>query len=94
MLNIYEKSIIAKFVCINNVEFELSKLFVCLNQIIKTKEDNPLREYEIYYVDEMNKLVDIGIVNININSGMTAVYYMKDERTINNLLEDLYKVTE
>ena len=98
-ISIYEKPVITKFVTVNGVEFELGKLFGCLEEISRTKVDDhygdySLRNYELSHTDEMDKLVKMGFVKNYTGSRMANLYCMKDEKGINDLLNKLYTLCD
>ena len=93
-IKMYEKPVITKFVTVNGVEFELGSLYTCLSEIRNTEEDDhygeySLRGYELSYPDEMDKLVEMGLVKNYTGSRMANLYCMKDEKGIEDLLDRL-----
>ena len=99
-IKIYEKPVITKFVAVNGVEFELGNLVCCLKEIRqRTKKndhwgDYSLRDYELSYPEDMDKLVQIGLVKNYIGSRMANLYCMEDEKAINDLIKALYELDE
>ena len=98
-IRIYKKPIMTKFIVINGIEFEASHLFGCLEEIRQTKEDDhygdySLRNYELSYPDEMDKLVKMGFVKNYTGSRMANLYCMKDEKGIEDLMTKLYELDE
>lgn len=96
-IKLYEKPIITKFVTINDEEFELKDLYGALYQIQQTKEDDhygdySLRDYNLDSKETMDKLVKIGLVKNYTGPRMANLYCMKDENSINDLLNTLYKL--
>lgn len=97
-IQIYKKPVMTKFVIIDEEEFELSKLYSCLEQIIEeTLEDDhfgaySLRDYEICYPRAMDKLVEMGLVKKYIGSRMANLYCAKDKKGMKNLLNSLRKL--
>lgn len=96
-IKIYEKPVMTKFVVVNGVEFELGNLFGCLEEIRRTEVDDhygdySLRDYELSYPNEMNKLVEMGLVKNYIGSRMANLYCMKNEKEIEDLVEKLYEL--
>lgn len=95
-IDIYDKPVITKFINVNGVEFELSKLFGCLEEIRRTEVDDhygdySLRDYELSHPREMNKLVKMGLVKNYTGPRMANLYCMKDEEIINKLINYLYE---
>ena len=99
-IKIYEKPVITKFVTVNGVEFELGNLVCCLEEIRqRTKEndhwgDYSLRDYELSYPEDMDKLTQMGLVKNYTGSRMANLYCMKDEKGINDLIRTLYELDE
>ena len=96
-IKMYEKPVITKFVTVNGVEFKLGELFCCLEEIRRTEENDhygeySLRGYELSYPDEMDKLVEMGLVKNYTGSRMANLYCMKDEKGIEDLLDRLYEL--
>lgn len=96
-IEIYEKPVITKFVTVNGVEFELGELLCCLEEIRRTEKDDhygdySLRDYELSYPNEMDKLVKMGLVKNYIGSRMANLYCMKDEEKIEKLIMALYEL--
>lgn len=98
---IIEKMIPTKFVVLNGVEFELSNLFCCLHQILnQTKIDDKygdysLRDYELEYYLETQKLVEFGWVKHYRGSRMANLFCVKSEETYQimaDLLRQLYEI--
>lgn len=98
-IKMYEKPVITRFVSINGVEFELGNLFGCLEEIRRTKTGDhygnySLRDYELSYPNDMDKLVEMGLVKNYIGSRMANLYCMKDEKGIEDLVNKLYELDE
>lgn len=98
-IEIYKKPVITKFVTVNGVEFELSKLYCCLDEIRQTEENDhygeySLRSYELSCPKEMDKLVKMGLVKNYTGSRMANLYCMKDEKEIDDLVHMLYELDE
>lgn len=97
-IEIYEKPVITKFVSVDGVEFELGKLYGCLNQLLEeTKEDDhygdySLRDYEVHDLKTMRKLVNMGFVKNYTGSRMADLYCMEDKNKISSLLDALYNL--
>lgn len=96
-IKIYEKPVITKFVLINGEEFELGNLYTCLSEIRDTKEDDKygdysLRDYELSYPNEMDKLVKMGLVKNYTGSRMANLYCMKDKKAIDELEITLHEL--
>jgi len=97
-VKIYEKPVITKFVLVNGIEFELGNLYTCLSEIKETKEDDKygdysLRDYELSYPVEMDKLVKMELVKNYTGSQMANLYCMKDEKGIDELETMLHKLS-
>lgn len=93
----YEKPVLTTFATVNGIEFVLSELLCCLEEIRRTQEDDrygeySLREYELSYPCEMDKLVKMGLVKNYTGSKMANLYCMKDELEIEELMTALYKL--
>lgn len=98
-IKIYEKPVMTQFIILNGVEFKASHLYCCLEEIRQTKKDDhygdySLRDYELSYPEEMDKLVKMGLVKNYTGSRMANLYCMKDEKAIKNLVEKLYELDE
>lgn len=97
-IKIYEKPVVTKFATIDGEEFELSKLYSCLEQIKEETLENDhyggysLRSYELCYPEAMDKLVEMGLVKKYIGSRMAHLYCMKDKKGIKNLLSLLHEL--
>lgn len=96
-IKIYEKQIPTKFIEIDGVEFELGNLFCCLEEIRRTEENDhygeySLRDYELSYPNDMDKLVEMGLVKNYTGSRMANLYCMKNEKEIERLVEKLYEM--
>lgn len=96
-IKIYEKPVITKFVTVNDVEFELGNLCCCLSEIKQTKAndsfgDYSLRDYELSYPEDMDKLVGLGLVKNYTGSRMANLYCMKDEKGVEALEAELYEL--
>ena len=88
-IEIYEKPVITKFVSIDGVEFELGKLYGCLNQLLEeTKEDDHYGDY----IETIKKLVNMGFVKNYTGSRMADLYCMEDKNKISSLLDALYNL--
>ena len=98
-IKMYEKPIITRFVSINGVEFEYGVLFCCLEEIRGTQTGDhygeySLRDYELSYPKDMDKLVEMGLVKNYTGSRMANLYCLKDEEAIERLVCDLYDLDE
>lgn len=97
-VQIYKKPVMIKFATIDKEEFELSKLYSCLEQIIEeTLEDDhygaySLRDYELCYPKAMDKLVEMGLVKKYTGTRMANLYCAKDKKGMKNLLNALRKL--
>jgi hypothetical protein len=97
-IKIYEKPVITKFVTIDGIEFELSKLYGCLVQMLDETIENDrygdysLRDYQLIDYETTNNLVNMGLVKNYTASRMANVYCMKDKKGIEDLLNTLYEL--
>ena len=97
-IKMYKKPVIKTFVTVDGVEFEVGKLLCSLEEIRQlTREndrwgDNSLRDYQLSYQEEMDKLVEMGLVKNYIGSRMANLYCMKDEKGIKELIRMLYEL--
>ena len=96
---IVEKSIITKFIVINNTEVELSDILNAITDMLyKTEEDDnygehSLRSYELSCSKSAIKiLVDLGLVKNYIGSRMANLFCMKDEKALKELYDNLYAI--
>ena len=53
--------------------------------------DYSLRDYELFYSNEMDKLVEMGLVKNYIGSRMANLYCIKDEEKVEKLIMELYE---
>jgi len=94
-INITEKPVMTKFVTINGVEFELSRLYGSIYQIMNETEENDhygeysLRSYELNDKETMDKLVAMGYVKNYTGSRMANLYCMANEKGLKELLNAL-----
>lgn len=98
-IEVYEKPVITKFISVDGVEFELGVLLCCLEEIRRTEKDDhygdySLREYELSYPNEMNKLVEMGLVHNYIGSRMANLYCIKDIVKIDELIKAIYDMED
>lgn len=96
-IKVYGKPVMTKFVVLNGEEFQLSEVYVSLEQIMNTKEDDfwgdySLRDYQLYSQEVMDYLVDMGLVKNYPGPRMANLYCMKDEKGIEKLQEILYEL--
>jgi len=88
-LEFFEKPVITAFVKLNDEEFEVSKLYVSLEEILET--DYALRDYEFSYPSVMDKLVEMGIVDNYMGSREANLYCVKDKEKVEELIDEIYK---
>lgn len=96
-IKVYEKPVMTKFVVLNGEEFQLSEVYVSLEQIMNTKEDDfwgdySLRDYQLRNQEVMDQLVNIGLVKKYPGPRMATLYCMKDEQGIEKLQNLLYEL--
>jgi hypothetical protein len=91
-INIYEKPVLSTFIKVDGIEFEYQFLLKCLQEIRDGKEK---KDYELSYIYEMNRLVEIGLVEKNIyleEDMFTASYRAIDTEKIEGLIMMLYEI--
>ena len=100
-INIYTKPIMVECVSIGEEKFFLSNLYCCLMEIKETKENDnscyseySLRDYELSYPNDMDKLVRLGLVLNYTGSRMANCYCMANEKAIIELEEKLNNLYE
>ena len=97
-IKVYGKPVMTKFVVLDGKEFELSKVYVSLEQIMNTKEndscygDYSLRDYQLISQEVMDQLVNMGLVKNYPGPRMANLYCMKDEKGIEKLQHILYEL--
>ena len=94
-MKIYEKPVMTKFCKVNGVEFELGALLCCIDEILTTHDDDKygdysLRDYELSHQEEMDRLVDMGLVKYYIGSRMAKLYCVKDRKGLEDLRTEIY----
>ena len=91
-INLYEKPVLTTFIKVNGMEFEYQFLLKCLQEIRDGKEK---KDYELSHIYEMNRLVEIGLVEkiIYLEEDMfTASYRAIDTEKIEELIMMLYEM--
>ena len=96
-IKFYGKPVMTRFVVIDGKEFKASELYLSLDQIMQTEEDDcygdySLRDYQIVYQEVVDQLVNMGLVKNYTGSRMANLYCMKDKEGIEDLLDTLYKL--
>lgn len=97
-IKVYGKPVMTKFVVLDGKEFELSEVYVSLEQIMDTHEndscygDYSLRDYQLYSQEVMDHLVKMGLVKNYPGPRMANLYCMKNEKGIEKLQEILYEL--
>lgn len=96
-IEIYKKPILETFVTILGEEYLLSDIFVSINEILNTREndtygDYSLRDYEITDLKTMDLLCKLDFVKNYRGSRMANLYCLKNEEKLlefESNLEDL-----
>ena len=93
----YEKPVMTRFVVINGEEFKTSELYLSLDQIMETEEDDSygdysLRDYQIVHQEVMDQLVNMGLVKNYTGSRMANLYCMKNKKGVEDLFNTLYEL--
>ena len=91
---IYPKTVVKKFVSINNMEFDYGELSLSIEQMLETREndstgDYSLRDYEVSYPDVLDKLVYLDLVKKYKGSREATLYCVKDKKRLEILMDFL-----